>query len=307
MRLIPPLAALLGSLVIALPLAAAPAATKAKLTVDVYAGGFASVNSFVIANGRSLVLIDTQRKTYEAKKLAELIRSKHLPLTQIFITHGHTDHFTGMAWLHEAFPDARIVVANEAIRQDVKNYAIYMDSGGETGAEPALEPALKPKTAANPGGFDYENSIHLLRSDTLTLDGGGTLEITTQYPPTEAPHMSTVYSPDLNALFLADFGYNKVHLWLGDDITRARIATWRSELLRIKALYARRNPQVFPGHGAPTDMSMFDTMVRYIDDFLRVTAQATSRAAAMQTMRALYPDYAEADFFLKYSIDNHVK
>jgi glyoxylase-like metal-dependent hydrolase (beta-lactamase superfamily II) len=278
-----------------------------KLEVEVYQGGFATVNSFVFSNGESLLLMDVQRKSYEARKLAELVRSKKLPLSTILISHGHTDHFTGMDLFHREFPEAHIVVANEAVRTDIKNYAIYMDSGGETGAEPALEPGLRPRSPANPGGFDYEGTIGILPTATVTLEGGGTLELTTDYAPAEAPHMTTVYSPDLNALFLSDFGYNKVHFWMGDDITRERIATWRSELLRIKARYAARNPRVYPGHGAPTDMSVFDAMVRYIDDFLRVTASARSRDEAMHSMIALYPDYAQADFFLKYSVMNHVR
>jgi glyoxylase-like metal-dependent hydrolase (beta-lactamase superfamily II) len=294
------------SLVGALLAAMTACAGASKLEVEVYQGGFATVNSFIFSNGKSLLVMDVQRKSYEARKLAELVRSKKLPLSTILISHGHTDHFTGMDLFHREFPEAHIVVANEAVRTDIKNYAIYMDSGGETGAEPALEPGLRPRSPANPGGFDYEGTIGILPTATVTLEGGGTLELTTDYAPAEAPHMTTVYSPDLNALFLSDFGYNKVHFWMGDDITRERIATWRSELLRIKARYAARNPRVYPGHGAPTDMSVFDAMVRYIDDFLRVTASARSRDDAMHSMIALYPDYAQADFFLKYSVMNHV-
>lgn len=119
--------------------------------------------------------------------------------------------------------------------------------------------------------------------------------------------MTTVYCKDLNALFLADFGNNKVHLWMGDDITLERIAAWRAELLKIKATYAARNPTVYPGHGDPTDMTLFDTMVRYIDDYTRIVAHAPSREAALEEMKTLYPDYAQADFFLKYSVANHVK
>jgi glyoxylase-like metal-dependent hydrolase (beta-lactamase superfamily II) len=91
----------------------------------------------------------------------------------------------------------------------------------------------------------------------------------------------------LNALFLADFGYNKVHLWMGDDIDNQRIATWRAELVRIKSLYASRNPTVYPGHGDPADMTLFDNMIRYIDDFMRITSAAKSRDEAMQKMQAL--------------------
>lgn len=277
------------------------------LKVELFKGGFATVNSFIFSNGKSLIVMDVQRKTYEARKLADVIRSKQLPLTHILISHGHTDHFTGMDLFHKEFPEAKIVVASEDIKRDIKNYAIYMDTGGETGAEPALEPALRPKSAENPGGFDYENIIQVLPSNTLTLDGGGTLEITTDYKPTEAPHMATVYSRDLNALFLSDLGYNKVHLWMGDDITRQRIANWREELVRIKSRYAALNPKVYPGHGDPADMKLFDTLIQYIDDYTRVTLEARTRAEAMEKMIALYPDYKQADFFLKYSVENHVK
>jgi glyoxylase-like metal-dependent hydrolase (beta-lactamase superfamily II) len=278
-----------------------------QLKLEVFKGEFATVNSFIFSNGTSIIVMDVQRKTYEAEKLARLIRAKGLPLTHILISHGHTDHFTGMAYFHKEFPRARIVVANESIRKDIKAYAMYMDSGGETGAEPALEPALRPRSAANPGGFDYEGTIEVLPGNTLTLDGGGSLELTTDYLPAEAPHMTTVYSSDLNALFLADFAYNKVHFWMGDDITRARIANWRQDLVNIRARYATRNPTVYPGHGDPSDMALFPSLLGYIDDFLRVTANATSRREATDRMVALYPDYGQADFFLKYSIENHVR
>ena len=275
--------------------------------VDMFEGGFATVNSFVFSNGKSLVVMDVQRKSYEAEKLVEVIREKGLPLTHILITHGHTDHFTGMPVFREAFPEAKIVVANEDIKRDIKAYAIYMDSGGETGAEPALEPALRPKTADNPDGFDYENYIEVLPDNTLTLQGGGTLELTTDYLPTEADHMATVYSKDLNALFLSDLGYNGVHHWMGDDISWQDIANWRQELLNIKARYQDLDPTVYPGHGKATDMTLFDDMVRYIDDYTRIAKSAGSREEAMAEMTALYPNYKEADFFLKYSLENHVK
>jgi glyoxylase-like metal-dependent hydrolase (beta-lactamase superfamily II) len=277
------------------------------LEVEVYKGEFASVNSFVFSNGKSLVVMDVQRKSSEARKLVGLVRSKNLPLTYVLITHGHTDHFTGMALFHAEFPQAKIVVATEDIGRDIKEYAMYMDRGGATGAEPALDAALRPRSAENPQGFDYEHTIQVLPDSQLTLDGGGTLELTSNYPPTEARHMTTVYSRELNALFVSDLGYNHVHAWMGDDISRQRIANWRAQLVKLQARYLPLNPKVYPGHGDPTDMALFDRMIRYIDDFLAVTSRARSREAAMHEMESLYPNYGEADFFLKYSIENHVR
>jgi hypothetical protein len=94
---------------------------------------------------------------------------------------------------------------------------------------------------------------------------------------------------------------------VGDDITRERVAAWRRELLRLEKRYAAAHPAVYPGHGDPTDMTLFPAMVHYLDDFMQVTARAHSRDEAQQEMQALYPSYGEADFFLKYSVANHVK
>ena len=94
--------------------------SPAKLRVDMYRGGFATVNSFVFSNGKSQIVMDVQRKSYEADKLIALIKAKGLPLSHVLITHGHTDHFTGMARLHQAFPQARIVVATEEIKRAIK-------------------------------------------------------------------------------------------------------------------------------------------------------------------------------------------
>lgn len=289
------------------PAIAGPPSAALKIKVEVFRGNFASVNAFIISNGKSLVLIDTLRKSRETLELAKRIKAIGLPLTHILITHGHTDHFTGMPVMMKEFPEARIVVANEAIRKDIKAYAIYMDGLGATAAEPPLESPLRPRSASNPTGFDYERNIHILKANLIQMHGGGTLRLTTDYKPAEADHMTTVYIPEANALFLSDFGYNRIHFWMGDDISRSDIANWREEIVRIKVRYQALNPAIYPGHGAPDGLAIFDDGVRYIDDMLRIASTARSREEAAQEMTRLYPDYGEADFFLKYSIENLVR
>ena len=137
------------------------------IQVDIYKGEIATVNSYIFSNGESLIVMDVQRATSEAKKLADAIKAKGLPLTHILVTHGHPDHYTGMDWLLKVFPSAKVVVANKDIKQDIIGFSTWMESVGWLDAEPAL----KPKSDKNPSGFDYENNITVLEGDTLEFDG----------------------------------------------------------------------------------------------------------------------------------------
>jgi glyoxylase-like metal-dependent hydrolase (beta-lactamase superfamily II) len=286
-------------------LTSAPTTSQASnaIKVDIFEGETATVNSYIFSNSKSLVVMDVQRSTAEAKKLAKVIKSKNLPLTHILITHGHPDHYTGMSWLSKKFPKAKIVVANEAIKKDILGFSSWMESVGWLEAEPLL----KPKSNKNPNGFDYVNNIHALNTDTLVMSGGGKLKLNTHYSPAEAEHLTTVYVDDLNALFTSDFGYHKVHLWMGQGVSEEHVANWRAQLNGFKSKYSASNPKVYPGHGMPADITLFDILVTYIDDFNHITSTSKSKDEAMRKMKALYPDYKEADFLLKYSVDNHMK
>ncbi len=274
------------------------------IKVDIYQGEVATVNSYIFSNGVSQIVMDVQRATSEAKKLSEVIKAKNLPLTHILISHGHPDHYIGMNWLLKEFPNAKVVVANRDIKQDIISFSTYMDGIGWLDAEPDL----KPKSKTNPSGFDYEANINVLDDDTLVLKGGGTLKIETDYAPAESDHPTTVYIEDINSLFSSDLGYHKVHLWMGAGVTDAHITNWRKQLVDLQRKYADLNPTVYPGHGDPSgvNIDMFAGMVKYIDDFNRVTENAKSREQAMDEMNKLYPDYKEADFLLKNSVDFHV-
>ena len=274
-----------------------------QIQVDIYNGEIATVNSYIFSNGKSLIVMDVQRATSEAKKLAEVIKAKGLPLTHILVSHGHPDHYTGMDWLTKEFPAAQIVVATEEVKQDIIGFSTWMESVGWLDAEPTL----KPKSSKNPNGFDYENNITVLEGDTLEFDGGGALKLETNYKPTESDHATTIYIEDMNALFASDFGYNGLHLWMGAGVTDQHIQNWKEQLIVFGEKYGDVNPTVYPGHGDPTDLNVFSDMVEYIDDFQRVTATATSKEEAMAEMEKLYPDYKEADFLLKNSVDFHVQ
>ena len=272
------------------------------LTVEVFKGKEASVNSYVFSNDQSIMVMDVLRSTEDAKGLAAFIKAKELPLTHILITHGHPDHYIGMDHLKNVFPEVQIIVSNKETKEDIIGFSSWMESVGWLEGEPRL----KPKSDKHPDGFDYEAQIQVLEEDTFTLEGGGTLEIKNDYPSAEAEHLTTVFSRDLNALFTSDFCYNGVHLWLGQGVDAAHITNWKSQLNQFKQFYTDPDLRIYPGHGDGLDVTLFDRVLKYIAQFEATIATAVSKEEAMAAMQSLYPSWEQADFLLMHSVDYHM-
>jgi len=267
------------------------------IQLDVYHGKEASVNAYLFSDGESMIAVDCLRNSEEASLLADRIKSHQKPLTHILITHGHPDHFLGMNVLKQQFPHARIVVTKAEIKKDITGFAAWMESVGWLEAEPAM----KPKTATNENGFDYEANVEVLNADTLALAEGAVLEINSDYDPSECEHLTTIYSRDLNAFFPNDFVYHGVHPWLAVD--QNNIDYWKTQLNRFKTQWEGQNPKIYPGHGIPGDVSMFDEMRKYIEDFEATIKSSKNRAEAMDTMKKLYPKHQQAHFLLFHSVN----
>ena len=275
---------------------------KKELKVEVFKGKEASVNSYLFSNGKSLMVMDVLRSTEDAQNLAAFIKSKELPLTHILITHGHPDHYIGMDYLKKAFPKVEIIVPTLEIKQDIIGFSSWMESVGWLDGEPNL----KPKSNENPAGFDYENQINVLDKKTFTLDGGGTLELKSDYSSAEAEHLTTIYSKDLNAFFTSDFCYNGVHLWLGQGVNSTHIANWKKELQNFKKQYGNTTTIMYPGHGESSDAKLFDVVLKYISDFESTIQNSETKEEANIKMQTLYPDWEQADFLLLHSVDYHM-
>jgi glyoxylase-like metal-dependent hydrolase (beta-lactamase superfamily II) len=258
------------------------------------------VNAYVISDGAGAIVIDATRTAEDGAAVARLVAERTTGPVTVLITHGHPDHFLGLGALRAALPEARFVVARPEIEADVIGMATWMTAQGWL----AELPAMRPRSAADPEGFDYAAELEVVDGGALTLPGGARLELTSDYPATEAEHMTTAYLPAADALFTSDLAYHDVHLWLGVGVTRASAAAWRATLDRLRERWAAKPPTVYPGHGRPTDPSVFAANQAYLDDILAVTATAASEADATAAMVDKHPAHANRDFLLKMSITN---
>src|SRR5580658_6369453 len=170
------------------------------MKIERFAGREANVNSYFVHNKTNGIVVDCLRNREEASELAQKVRASGLKLQSIFVTHGHPDHFIGSRTLKEAFPQARILVASEAIKADMAGFSNWMDSVGWLDQQPQM----KPKSAAYPDGFDYEAQVEVLSGNRLELEGGGVLTVRSDYAATECAHMSTLFAPSSNTLLTGD-------------------------------------------------------------------------------------------------------
>jgi glyoxylase-like metal-dependent hydrolase (beta-lactamase superfamily II) len=71
-------------------------------------------NSIIVEGVHEAMLIDAQLTKTSAEKVLHEIRETKKPLSLIYITHEHADHFLGLEVFREAYPRARIM-ANSAV------------------------------------------------------------------------------------------------------------------------------------------------------------------------------------------------
>jgi len=274
-------------------------AESSGLDVTVFSAKEANVNAFIFTDLKGTVIVDTTRNSKEAHELAALARSKGIEPNVIFITHGHPDHYLGMGALKTEFPQAKFIVATQKVKDDIINFTKFMESANWL----ENEPAMKIKSQTNPDGFDYENEITVLETKDLVLPAGEHLLIKSDFPSTEAPNETLLFSKELNSVFVSDLAYNKVHIWLGVGVDKVAINHWKNELNLLKKEYSRNQVKVYPGHGPVSDTTIFEIDHKYIDDLLYIVKSSKDQTEAMSAMINKYPDWQNTDFILAKSIE----
>src|SRR5882762_10380041 len=71
-------------------------------------------NSIIIEGTHEVMLVDAQLTKTNAEKVLQEINATKKPLSIIYITHEHADHFLGLEVFKEAYPGVRII-ANSAV------------------------------------------------------------------------------------------------------------------------------------------------------------------------------------------------
>lgn len=273
------------------------------IDIQRYAGTQANVNSYLLSDTDSVIVVDLLRNSPEAERLADHVQASGKKLETIFITHGHPDHYLGLGVVHRRFPHVPVKVASREIRDDIIGFSKWMESVGWLDAEPTM----KPKSSKNPDGFDYAATVQVLEMPFLKLSSEPTrIEVQCDYPGSECGHMTTLCIPEQRAFLGFDLLYNRVHAWCGTGVGKAEIENWIHSLDAIKQKTADGEWTLYCGHGSEGKREILSNMKVYLQTFLKVTSAARSREEAIEKMKRSFPGFAEDDFLLVQSVNFHV-
>jgi glyoxylase-like metal-dependent hydrolase (beta-lactamase superfamily II) len=232
-------------------------------------------NSSTLIHGeRDAVLVDTLLTTEQSKTLLDWVVASGKNLTAIYITHGHGDHFFGLAPLLDHFPRAKAVATPEVVK--------------------AMREHLTPAWIDNfwrrlfPGDIpDRLLVAEPLEGNGLELEGRKLVAVNAGR--TDTAHSTCLHVPSIGLIVAGDAVYNGIHPYLGETDTQSRLE-WISTLDKLEAL----NPKaVIAGHKAPEnddDPRIIAETRQYLRDFNRLNALTTTARELYDAMLEVYPD-----------------
>jgi glyoxylase-like metal-dependent hydrolase (beta-lactamase superfamily II) len=232
------------------------------------------MSSTLIAGAEEAILVDTLVTVGQVDELAEWVGSFGKRITGVYITHGHSDHWIGLARLQEHFPEARGIATAEVVaraRFEATNPGLV--AYWQTSFPGELPVKLILPEAMTAPEFDLEGQV--LRAVSV---GQGDTEYST-----------VLHVPSAAAVIGGDVLYNGVHMMTAETDDAGREA-WIASLDAVAALAPRI---VVAGHkhvGAPDVAESIGASQQYLRDFSRIVKERGSVSDTVSAMLELHGD-----------------
>ena len=211
------------------------------------------MSSTLIAGATEAILVDTLVTIDQVDALAEWVRGFGKRITGVYITHGHSDHWIGLARLQDHFPEARGSRAEVVARAQFE----------------ATNPGLSAYWQASFPGELPSRLPEALTAPEFGLEGQALRAVSVGQGDTE--DSTVLHVPSAAAVVGGDVVYNQVHMMTAETDEKRR-EDWIASLGQVAALEPRI---VVSGHkraGAADDPKTIGESQQYLRDFSRVVA-----------------------------------
>jgi len=210
--------------------------------------GGSPVASTLIYGSRDAMLTDPAFTADQAHALGDWIAGVGRNVTDIFITHGHGDHWFAAGLLAERF-GARVVASAGTIEQMQVSVA--------------LRPLLWDK--AYPGIPPAPITAVTVPNNRFTLEGHDLVIVEVGHSDTD--DTTVLHVPDLELVVAGDVIYNGAHLYIGESVTVGGLGPWQEAIDKVAALNPRH---IVAGHqnkqlDDDAERTISETR-RYLDD-----------------------------------------
>jgi glyoxylase-like metal-dependent hydrolase (beta-lactamase superfamily II) len=235
-------------------------------------------NSVIIEGEHEVMLVDAQLTKTSAEKVLQEIKETKKPLSIIYVTHEHADHFLGLDVFTEAYPRARIIANSTVVDRINKVYQGKID---------------KWKTILGSGANSRVVAISKFDGNFIEFEGSKIEVLKNIRGDTDENTM--LWFPGQRILIAGDVLFNNMHVYTAETDSEAR-RKWLNSLKQIREL---RPAVVVPGHskvGAPLDAS---TAVDFTENYLLVFEEELKKAKDPDSLiNAMKERFPSADLLL---------
>ena len=229
-------------------------------------------NSVIIEGAHEVMLVDAQLTKTSAEKVLQEIKGTKKPLSIIYITHEHADHFLGLEVFKEAYPRVRIIANSAVVDRINKVYQEKID---------------KWKKILGPGATSHVVAISKFDANFIKFEGSKIEVLKNIQGDTDENTM--LWIPGQRILITGDVLFNNMHVYTAETDSKAR-GKWLNSLNKIRAL---KPSVVIPGHskvGAPLDASTaVDFTERYLLVFEEELRNAKHPDSLINAMKERFP------------------
>jgi glyoxylase-like metal-dependent hydrolase (beta-lactamase superfamily II) len=229
-------------------------------------------NSVIIEGTREVMLVDAQLTKTNAERVLQEIRETKKPLSIIYITHEHADHFLGLEVFKEEYLGVRII-ANSAVTDRINK--VYQ------------EKVDKWKKILGSGATSQVVGIEKFDGNFIELESSRIEVLKNIQGDTDENTM--LWIPGQRILIAGDVLFNDMHVYTAETDSKAR-GNWLNSLQKIREL---KPSVVIPGHskvGAPLDASTaVDFTESYLLAFEKELTEAKDPDGLINAMKRRFP------------------